>query len=166
MSEETARDQAGEDQPVQARDAQEQPAQEQPTQRPPRSAKLVFTQTVLGLQALAALFAATFVYGMYNAGAVDASPAAIWGLGLWLMVMLGYAAGQQKKSWGVWLGWVLQVPMLLGFFIDSAITIIGAMFVLLWITALRLGGRIDRERAEYNERLAQAEQADGPGATE
>lgn len=116
--------------------------------RPQRPAKLVFTQAVLGLQAFGALFATTFVAGMANAGAVKASAGAIWGLGLWLVVMLGYAAGQQKKPWGVWLGWVLQAPMILGFFIDPAIAIIGVMFLALWITALRLGGRIDRERAE------------------
>ena len=69
------------------------------------------------------------------------------------MVMLGYAAGQQKKRWGVWLGSVLQAPLILGYFIDPAIAIIGVMFLALWITALRLGGRIDRERAE---RLAAA----------
>jgi len=116
--------------------------------RPQRSAQLTFKQTVLGLQAFGVLLATTFVAGMANAGAVDASAGVIWGLGLWLMVMLGYAVGQQKKRWGVWLGWALQVPMLAGFFIDPAIAIIGAMFLLLWITGLRLGGRIDRERAE------------------
>lgn len=114
----------------------------------PRSARLVFTQAVLGLQAFAALFATTFVVGMSNAQFVKASPGAIWGLGLWLVLMLGYAAGQQKKPWGVWLGWVLQAPLILGFFIDPAIAIIGVMFLVLWITALRLGGRIDHERAE------------------
>ena len=123
-------------------------AEPAPGPRPQRPAKLVFTQAVLGLQAMGALFATTFVAGMSNAGAVNASAGAIWGLGLWLVVMLGYAAGQQKKAWGVWLGWALQVPMLLGFFIDPAIAIIGVMFLALWITALRLGGRIDRERAE------------------
>ena len=57
-----------------------------------RSAKLTFTQAILGLEALAALFATTFVAGMANAGAVKASAGAIWGLGLWLVLMLGYAA--------------------------------------------------------------------------
>lgn len=119
-----------------------------PAPRPQRPAKLVFKQAVLGLEAMGALFATTFTAGMANAGAVEASAAAIWGLGLWLVVMLGYAAGQQKKAWGEWLGWALQAPLILGFFIDPAITIIGVMFLALWITALRLGGRIDRERAE------------------
>lgn len=129
---------------------------EAPAARPQRPAKLIFKQAVLGLQALAALFAATFVAGMANAGAVEASAAAIWGLGLWLVVMLGYAAGQQKKRWGEWLGWALQAPLILGFLIDPAIAIIGVMFLALWITALRLGGRIDRERAERDAAAAGA----------
>ena len=73
--------------------------------------------------------------------------------------MLGYAAGQQKKPWGKWLGWVLQVPMLLGFLIDPAIAIVGVMFLALWIAALRIGGRIDRERAERDEAAAAARAA-------
>lgn len=138
-----------------AQDAQDAPPEE-PRARPQRSARLVFTQAVLGLQAFATLFAATFVSGLANAGVVTASQGAIWGLGIWLMLMLGYAAGQQKKRWGVWLGWVLQAPLIAAYFIDPAIAIIGVMFLALWITALRLGGRIDRERAE---RLAAADSA-------
>ena len=95
-----------------------------------------------------AAVSAQAISGLARAGFVDASQGAIWGLGLWLMVMLGYAVGQQKKRWGVWLGSVLQAPLILGYFIDPAIAIIGVMFLALWITALRLGGRIDRERAE------------------
>ena len=126
-----------------------------------RSAKLTFTQAILGLEALAALFATTFVAGMANAGAVEASAGAIWGLGLWLVLMLGYAAGQQRKPWGVWLGWGLQAPLILGFFIDPAITIIGVIFLALWIAALRIGGRIDSERAERDAAVAaEREQAE------
>jgi len=136
-----------------------------PGYKPLRSATLTFTQAILGLQALAALFATTFVAGMANAGAVEASSGVIWGLGLWLMVMLGYAAGQQKKPWGKWLGWALQVPLLLGFFIDPAIAIVGVMFLALWIAALRIGGRIDRERAERDDAAAAArEGADTPSS--
>ena len=136
-----------------------------PGYKPLRSATLTFTQAILGLQALAALFATTFVAGMANAGAVEASSGVIWGLGLWLMVMLGYAAGQQKKPWGRWLGWALQVPLLLGFFIDPAIAIVGVMFLALWIAALRIGGRIDRERAERDDAAAAArEGADTPSS--
>ena len=36
-----------------------------------------------------------------------------------------------------------------GFFVPMMF-VVGGIFVVLWIVALRLGGRIDRERAEYD----------------
>ena len=33
---------------------------------------------------------------------------------------------------------------------ELLLLIVGGIFVVLWIVALRLGGRIDRERAEYD----------------
>lgn len=118
------------------------------TARPQRSARLIFTQAVLGLQGVAALFATLLASGLARAGAVDLTQGVIWTGGLGLMVWFFYAAGAQRKSWGVWMGWFLQLPLLLAGIIDPAIAIIGVMFLALWITALRLGGRIDRERAE------------------
>lgn len=119
-----------------------------PAPRPQRPAALVFTQAVLALQAFAALFATLLVSGLDKAGAVSVPAGVTWGGGLALVLLLGYAAGQQKKRRGRWLGWFLQLPMLVAAIIDPAIAVIGAMFVILWIMALRIGGRIDRERAE------------------
>ncbi|PKQ25071.1 MAG: DUF4233 domain-containing protein [Actinobacteria bacterium HGW-Actinobacteria-4] len=127
-----------------------------PRQRP---ATLVFTQTVLALQSLAALFATLVVFGLGRAGEFDLDPGLIWGVGLGLMVALGYASGQQRKRWGRQLGWVLQLPMLVAGVLVPAIALIGGMFLVLWVTGLRLGSRIDRERAERE--LAETE-AQGP----
>lgn len=136
-------------------------ADAEPAGRPPRPATLVFTQAVLALQSLAALFATLLVSGLGKAGTVSVPAGVTWGAGLSLVVLLGYAAGQQKKRWGRWLGWILQLPMLVAAVIDPAIAIIGFMFLGLWIMALRIGGRIDRERAE---RLVAARQVDAaPG---
>lgn len=121
----------------------------QPSQRP---ATLVFTQAVLVLQALAALFAALVVFGLNRAGEVTVPSAWTWGGGLGLMLALAYASGQQRKRWGRVLGWVLQAPMLLAGLIVPMIAVIGGMFLVLWVTGLRLGGRIDRERAERETR--------------
>ena len=122
--------------------------------RPQRSAQLIFRQAVLSLQAIAALFATLLVSGLARAGAVELTQGVIWTGGLMLMLWLGYAVGQQKKRWGLWLGWALQVPMIAAAVIDPAIAIIGVMFLGLWIMGLQLGGRIDRERAERLEALA------------
>lgn len=118
------------------------------TERAQRPATLVFTQAVLALQACGALFAILVLWGLSRTGEVDAPVGVVWGGGTVLVVLLGYAAGQQRKGWGRWLGWVLQAPMLAAGLVEPAIAIIGAMFLALWITGLRLGGRIDRERAE------------------
>ena len=128
------------------------------TARPQRSATLVFTQAVLALQALAALFAVLVLWGLNRAGELDLPAWLLWGGGLGFVILLGYAAGKQGRRWGRWLGWVLQVPMLVAGLAESTIAVIGVMFLALWITGLRLGGRIDRERAE---RVAAEESAEG-----
>ncbi len=119
-----------------------------PARRPERPATLVFTQALLALQALAAIFAILLVFGLSRGGQVDAPGWLLWGCGIPFVLLLGYAAGQQSKRWGRWLGWALQVPMLAAVLVEPAVAIIGVIFLGLWITALRLGGRIDRERAE------------------
>lgn len=119
--------------------------------RPQRPATLIFTQSVLLLQAFAAFFAVLVVWGLGRGGYVDVPAWLTWGGGMALVVALGYAAGKQSKPWGRWLGWGLQAPMLLAGLVEPTIALIGAMFLVLWIMALRLGGRIDRERRERDE---------------
>jgi hypothetical protein len=116
--------------------------------KPQRPATLVFTQAVLMLQAFAALFATLVAWSFARNGLVDAAPGWMLGGGVALMLALGYASGQQKKRWGRVLGWILQVPMLIAGLIIPAIAVIGVVFLIIWIMGLRLGGRIDRERAE------------------
>ncbi|WP_084104416.1 DUF4233 domain-containing protein [Demequina sp. NBRC 110056] len=123
--------------------------------KPQRPATLVFTQAVLLLEAFVALFATLVAWSFARTGLVDADPVWMLVLGLLLMLALGYASGQQKKRWGRWLGWILQVPLLVGGIIDPMIAVIGAVFLIIWIMALRLGGRIDRERKERDEAAAQ-----------
>lgn len=119
-----------------------------PTQKPQRPATLTFTQAVLALQGLAALFATLATWGLARTTEVSLSAGWIWGGGLVLMVALFYIAGKQKQRWGRIAGWVLQVPMILAGIVVPTIAVIGVMFLVLWIMGLRLGGRIDRERAE------------------
>ncbi len=135
-----------------------------------RPATLVFTQSVLALQAFTALFATLTVFGLAKGDALSDHPFGliVWMVigGLALMLLLLLAAGVQQRPWGRWLGWILQVPMLAAGFVVPAIAVMGAIFVALWIMALRLGGRIDRERAERDEAAALASTDDGDGAAE
>ena len=51
----------------------------------------------------------------------------------------GYAAGS-----------VAQVLVLAVGVVVPAMVVVGGVFVLLWVAALRVGGRIDRERSEWD----------------
>lgn len=135
----------------------------EPQPRPQRPATLVFTQAVLVLQAFVALFATLVAWSFAHNGILDAPAGWIAGGGIALMLLLGYAAGKQKKRWGRVLGWILQVPMLVAGLLVPAIAVIGAVFLGIWIMGLRLGGRIDRERKERGEAAAAAQQESGAG---
>ncbi|MFW2513648.1 DUF4233 domain-containing protein [Demequina sp. SO4-13] len=140
-----------------ASDAAPEPSPEQSAatqRRPQRPATLVFTQSVLALQAFVALFATLVAWSFARNGLVEAPAGWVAGGGAALMVMLFYAAGKQKKRWGRALAWVLQVPMLVAGLLVPAIAALGVVFLMIWIMALRLGSRIDRERKERDEAAA------------
>ena len=91
------------------------------------------------------LFAALVLFGLRL---LDPAVVAIGGgaLGLSLVV----AAGLQGRPGGAVVGSVLQAPLpVVGLALGQPmLVVIGLVFVGLWVIALRLGGRIDRERAE------------------
>jgi hypothetical protein len=66
-----------------------------------------------------------------------------------LMVLCFLAAGLLRTPVGVGLGWLLQVLMIgTGFWVPMMF-FLGIVFAALWVTALRTGGRIDREKAAF-----------------
>lgn len=108
-------------------------------------AKKQFAATVLMLEAFLVLFATLVAFGLRVA-----EPGIVWLAGGVLMVVLvvlsrlagqpgSYIAGSIVQ--GVVIAGALVIPQLLG---------LGLIFAAMWITALRLGGRIDRERAEWD----------------
>jgi hypothetical protein len=115
---------------------------------------LVFTQAVLLLQAFVALFATMAAFGLGRAGWVTAPVNVVVGGGAATIVLLAFASGVQGRPWGRIVGWIAQIPLLAAFVIDPAIAILGVVFLGLWIMGIRLGGRIDRERAQRDEAAA------------
>jgi len=140
----------------------EQAAKPALAKKPQRSALLVFTQATLMLQAFAALFAVLTLWGLARAGEVSIPPAVLWAVGFLVVALLALAAGQQHLRRGRILGWILQIPMLVAGLILPAIAVIGAVFLAIWITGVRLGAKIDRERAE---RAAAQAAADAEGGS-
>lgn len=71
---------------------------------------------------------------------------ALW-IGLGLTVACVVTAGLLRMAWAYYLGWLIQLAALALGFEVTAMFALGAIFLLLWLTAFRLGRTIDRDRA-------------------
>jgi hypothetical protein len=74
---------------------------------------------------------------------------ALW-LGLGLAAACVVTAGLLSRSWAYYLGWAIQAGALVLGFEVGAMFALGAIFLVLWLTAVRLGRMIDRDRAAYD----------------
>lgn len=108
-----------------------------------RSARRQFASTILVLESFVVLFAALVAFGV-RAG----PPEVVWGLGGSLALALLLVSGMLRWPAGFLAGSVLQVAVLASGLVVPMMFGAGGVFVVMWVVALRLGGRIDRERAE------------------
>lgn len=108
-----------------------------------RSARRLFATTVLSLEAFVAFFAALVAYGLQLA-----PPSAVWAVGGGLAVGALLSAGLLRTTVGYVLGSAVQVWFVLTGLVLPAMFFVGGVFAVLWVVGLRLGGRIDAERAE------------------
>jgi uncharacterized membrane protein len=123
--------------------------------KPKKSALVQFTSTTLLLEVFLVIFATLAVWGLRNSefgrGPLQIeSSAAIWALGGVLAVVLMILSRAQGSAAGRAAGTVAQVPVLAMGLLVPMMFLVGGVFVVLWIYALRLGTRVDRERAEYD----------------
>ncbi|WP_245927682.1 DUF4233 domain-containing protein [Nocardioides silvaticus] len=91
---------------------------------------------------------------MITLGDVPRGTALAVGLGLALACLL--TAGLLRAAWAYWIGHAIQVAAIGLGFVVGFMFVLGPVFALLWGVAFRVGGRIERERAE-----AYATQAEG-----
>ena len=123
-----------------------------PTQR---SAQVVFCTTVLALEAFVVFFAA-----LVGIGLDLADPALVWTIGGAGALVCLVVAGLVRRRIGLILGSVIQVLLIAAGVVIGMMYVIGVIFAIIWIVALRLGRRIDVERAERAEaERAEAERA-------
>ncbi|OLT48278.1 hypothetical protein BJF88_16910 [Cellulosimicrobium sp. CUA-896] len=123
--------------------------------RPKRPAKVQFASTTLLLEAFLVLFATLVAYGLrdvpYSRGPLELPGAAsIWVVGGALAVVLVVLSRMVGTPGGYVAGSVVQVPVLGLGLVVPMMFVVGGIFVALWIVSIRLGDRIDRERAEYD----------------
>ncbi len=98
---------------------------------------------MLVLEAFVVVFAA-----LVAAGLRVADPATVWLLGGALALALVLAAGLLRGPGGYVVGSALQVAVVAGGLLVPLMFVVGGIFAVLWVVSLRLGARIDRERAE------------------
>lgn len=123
--------------------------------KPKKSALVQFTSTTLLLEVFLVIFATLAVWGLrdseFGRGPLQIdSGAAIWTLGGVLAVVLLILSRAQGSAAGRAAGTLAQIPVLAMGLLVPMMYLVGGIFVVLWFYALRLGSRVDRERAEYD----------------
>lgn len=131
-----------------------------------RSVKVMFASTVLLLEAFVVLFATLVVFGLRS----DTIPVSvILGIGLTLSAVLIAACALLTKSYGILLGWVLQVLIIATGLVEPMMFIVGILFALTWLYGIRTGARLDRENLQRDREQAEwerANQSDGDGGSQ
>ncbi|WP_369371880.1 DUF4233 domain-containing protein [Promicromonospora sp. Populi] len=123
--------------------------------KPKKSALVQFTSTTLLLEVFLVIFATLAVWALrdneFGRGPLQIeSSAAIWVLGGALALVLVILSRAQGSVAGRAAGTLAQVPVLAMGLLVPMMYLVGGIFVVLWFYALRLGARVDRERAEYD----------------
>lgn len=120
--------------------------------RPKKPAKVLFTSTILMLEAFVMVFAALVVHGLRNVPGTGPSVplGLVWGLGGAMVLVLVVLSRWVGRPGGYLAGSLVQLPVLAAGFLVPMMFVVAGIFVVLWVVALRLGSRVDRERAEYD----------------
>ena len=125
--------------------------------RPARSARALFSASLLFSEAFIVLFAGLVVYGLQlvspRALVVGGVVLALWAVVAGALVRRGAA--------GYVLGSMFQLVLVATGIIVPMMFILGGVFAVLWLICLRVGGQIDRERVarEADARALAAEES-------
>jgi hypothetical protein len=129
-----------------------------------RSTKVMFASTVLLLEAFVVFFATLAVFGLKRG---EFPPAQIQGTGIALNQIMFFASAVLSRPWGVGLGWILQIVLILTGIVEPMMFLVGALFALAWWYGIRTGIRIDSESAQRDRDQAEwnAAHGDSPQAS-
>lgn len=113
------------------------------TPRRRRSVTESLLSIVLLLEAFVVFFVTLTVFGL---GVLP--PGVAFGGGAALLLALVFTVRTLRYSWGVWVGWGMQLVLLATGLIAPAMYFVTAIFIGLWIFCFVQGRRIDRRKAE------------------
>jgi len=118
----------------------------QPKARRPRGAAESLATIVLGFESIVVFLGGLAVYGLK---ALPASTEPWWGIvaGAGLAVLMILTTRVVRYRWGIVLGWVLQVVVLLGAFLVPALAIVALIFGGMYGYATIKGAALDRRNA-------------------
>ena len=109
-----------------------------------RTATESLLSIVLVLEAIVVFFVALTVYGL------DQLPAGLaLGGGAALILVLALDARLVRSPFGIWLGWVLQLVLILLGLVTPVMWFVGAGFAALWVFCFLKGRQLDRAKAAY-----------------
>ena len=120
---------------------------------PPKSCS---PRTVLLLEAFVVLFGMLAVFGLHRN---EFPPAVVFSVGIGLCLVFVLTCAVLSKPWGVALGWILQLLLILSGIVEPAMYLVGALFAVAWWYGIRTGIRIDREAAQREREQADWEAA-------
>ncbi|MGU3644922.1 DUF4233 domain-containing protein [Microbacterium sp. C23T] len=120
--------------------------EKRPKPRRPRGAAESLATIVLGFESIVVFLGGLVVYGLK---ALPASIAPWWGIvaGAGLAVLMILTTRVVRYRWGIVLGWVLQVFVLLGAFLVPALAIVALIFGGMYGYATIKGAALDRRNA-------------------
>jgi hypothetical protein len=127
-----------------------------------RSTKVMFASTVLLLEAFVVLFATLAVFGLRRG---EFPPVLTFSVGITLSLVFVFTCAVLSRPWGVALGWILQLVLILSGIVEPMMYLVGALFAVAWWYGIRTGIRIDRE-AGQREREQAAWDAAHPAGSE
>lgn len=116
--------------------------------RPPREkrpAKPQFTSMILVLEGVLVLFAGLTAYGLRSA-----PPSAIWSVAGSAFVVLVLLSRMVTRPGGYVAGSVAQLAVIACGVVIPLMYALGVLFAVLWFVSLRLGARVDAERAAFD----------------
>lgn len=109
-----------------------------------RDPKRAMAATVLVFEAVVVVFASLVAKDLTGLGTAEAV-----GGGAVLAVLLVLVSGLLRFRWGYWLGTVLQAAVVATGLVLPVMLGVGLLFAGLWLAALLIGIRIERERAAF-----------------
>jgi len=117
---------------------------------PPRSVKRLVATIVLALEAFVVFFATLVFFGLEIA-----PPGVVFAVGGGFFLLLVIAAGLLRYRVGYWLGWALQVLLILAGLLEPTMFVVGGIFAAMWVFGIVRGTSVDRlNLASYQAAMA------------